>query len=81
MPSIERSVPVRLHVFGLPRQSAVARVRERDAGERAARAAMAAGTCPRCASERTFDVKGAFGPGMKTSCLVCSFPIDIEQLG
>jgi hypothetical protein len=45
MASTERDVPVRLHVFGLERTAAVARVRERDRGERVARAARAAGLC------------------------------------
>jgi hypothetical protein len=42
MASSERDVPVRLHVFGLPHTPGVARVRERDPGERARRALQAA---------------------------------------
>jgi hypothetical protein len=45
MPSVERDVPVRLHVFGLPRMPGVALVRERDPGERTTRALKAAGIC------------------------------------
>jgi hypothetical protein len=43
--SIERDVPVQLHVFGLPRAPGMARVREHDSAERAARALKAAGIC------------------------------------
>lgn len=43
MASTERDVPVELHVFGLPRTSGVARVRERDPGERTGRALKGGG--------------------------------------
>ena len=36
------------------------------------------GTCPRCGEARTFEAKGALGPGFKTTCPVCSFAIDVE---
>ena len=45
MASIENDVPVRLYIFGLPRQEGTARVRTRDAGERTGRAVRAAGVC------------------------------------
>ena len=45
MASTERDVPVGFHVFGMERTSGVARVRERDPGERGARALKAAGIC------------------------------------
>jgi hypothetical protein len=45
MASIEHDVPVQLHIFGMPRQAAVARVRERDSAERTARALKGAGVC------------------------------------
>jgi len=45
MASIERDLPVQLHIFGMPRQAGVARVRERDAAERTARALQGAGVC------------------------------------
>jgi hypothetical protein len=45
MASTERDVPVRFHVFGMERTYGVARVRERDPGERGARALKAAGIC------------------------------------
>jgi len=43
MASIERDVPVKLYIFGMPRQDGTARVRRRDAGERSARALRAGG--------------------------------------
>ncbi len=45
MASIEHEVPVRLHIFGLPRQDGTARVRTRDAAERGGRALRVAGVC------------------------------------
>ncbi len=45
MASIEHDVPVRLHIFGMPRQDGTARVRTRDAAERGGRALRAAGMC------------------------------------
>jgi hypothetical protein len=43
MASTERDVPVELHVFGLPATTGVARVRERDPGERTVRAMKGGG--------------------------------------
>lgn len=43
MASTERDVPVRFHVFGMERTYGIARVRERDPGERSARALRTAG--------------------------------------
>ena len=45
MASSEHDIPVQLHVFGLPRRPGTARVRERDSGERTARALKGAGVC------------------------------------
>lgn len=39
------------------------------------------GTCPRCDEERSFEAKGAFKPGIRTSCPVCSFAIGVEAAG
>lgn len=54
MASIERDVPVRLHIFGLPRRDGVARVRERDSAERTARALQGAGVCVLIAAAGVF---------------------------
>ncbi len=45
MASSEHDVPVRLHIFGMPRQGGTARIRTRDAAERGGRALRAAGVC------------------------------------
>ena len=45
MASLERDVPVQLHIFGMPAAPGTARVREHDHAERVTRAARAAGIC------------------------------------
>ena len=124
MASLERDVPVQLHIFGMPPAPGTVRVREHDHAERVTRAARAAGiclilaavsvfvpiahfvlvpgfliaapifalgrlrgraslvalrgTCPRCREERDFEARGAFRPGIRVSCPMCSFAIDVE---
>jgi len=39
------------------------------------------GTCPRCNEKRTFEAKGTFKPGIKVTCPVCSFTLDVETEG